>query len=488
MKQMFLDSLLHAAARILIRTVPVLLLLCAAVVCHPPCAGAEVRTITASGEYTMGEAETPLVAKERAAVQAMRAASEQAGLYLESVTEVKNLQLTQDEIKVLTAAVLEVLDKKYVYRATETGGMHFTCTVTARVDTAGVEQMKNRARDRQAADDLKKISDDYDKTLRENEELKKQLAAARSEGERKAVETAVARNEQTFTAVQWFEKGNEFANRRAFDSAIEAYTKAVTLDPRYARAYNNRGTVYADKGQYKTAVTDYDRAIALDANSAFAYNNRGIAYADTGRFEQALGDFDMAVRLDPRDAQTYYNRGSAYFNMGRIDLALADFDKAVGMEPRRSEFFVNRGLAHAARGDTVRALADYERAIGLDAGNAFAYNNRGNIYAGQNLTDKALADYDRALSIDPRYARAYYNRGNLYLNSKRPEQAVADYDRAIAIEPRYASAHFNKAMACEDMGRRHDALIAYKAFLQCAPANYDQEIAYARQQINLLQR
>ena len=488
MKQMFRDSLLHAAARILIRTVPVLLLLCAAVVCHPPCAGAEVRTITASGEYTMGEAETPLVAKERAAVQAMRTASEQAGLYLESVTEVKNLQLTQDEIKVLTAAVLEVLDKKYVYRAIETGGMHFTCTVTARIDTAGVEQMKNRARDRQAADDLKKISDAYDKTLRENEELKKQLAAARSEGDRKAVETAVARNEQTFTAVQWFEKGNDFANRRAFDSAIEAYTKAITLDPRYARAYNNRGTVYADKGQYETAVTDYDRAIALDAASAFAYNNRGIAYAETGRFEQALGDFDMAVRLDPRDAQTYYNRGSAYFNMGRIDLALADFDRAVGLDARRSEFFVNRGLAHAARGDAVRALADYERAIGLDAGNAFAYNNRGNVYAGQNLTDKALADYDRALSIDPRYARAYYNRGNLYLNSKRPEQAVADYDRAIAIEPRYASAHFNKAMACEDMGRRHDALMAYQAFLQCAPADYDQEIAYARQQINLLQR
>lgn len=454
MRKMFRDSSLYAAARILTRAWPVLLLLCAANLCLPACAGAEVRTITASGEYTMGEAETPLVAKERAAVQAMRTASEQAGLYLESATEVKNLQLTQDEIKVLTAAVLEVLDKKYVYRATETGGMHFTCTVTARIDTAGVEQMKNRARDRQAADDLKKIRDDYDKTLRENEELKKQLAAARSEGERKAVETAVARNEQTFTAVQWFEKGNDFANRRDFDSAIEAYTKAITLDHRYARAYNNRGTVYADKGQYETAVTDYDRAIALDAASAFAYNNRGIAYAETGRFEQALADFEMAVRLDPRDAQTYYNRGSAYFNMGRIDLALADFDRAVGMDARRGEFFVNRGLAHAARGDDT----------------------------------KALADYDRALSIDPRYARAYYNRGNLYLNSKRPMQAVADYDRAIAIEPRYASAHFNKAMACEDMGRRHDALMAYQAFLQCAPADYDQEIAYARQQINLLQR
>ena len=75
----------------------------------------------------MGEAETPLVAKERAAEQAMRAAAEQAGVYLESLTEVQNMRLVRDEITVLTATVLAVVDKKYSQRSVDTGGMHFTC-------------------------------------------------------------------------------------------------------------------------------------------------------------------------------------------------------------------------------------------------------------------------------------------------------------------------------------------------------------------------
>ena len=57
-------------------------------------------------------------------------------------------------------------------------------------------------------------------------------------------------------------------------------TKAIRLDPQYAKAYNNRGLGYAELKQYERAIGDYDEAIRLDPKEARAYNNRGLGYAE----------------------------------------------------------------------------------------------------------------------------------------------------------------------------------------------------------------
>ncbi len=53
-------------------------------------ASAEIRTISATGEYRMGDNDTRTDAKRLALLDAKRLALEQAGTYIESITEVKN--------------------------------------------------------------------------------------------------------------------------------------------------------------------------------------------------------------------------------------------------------------------------------------------------------------------------------------------------------------------------------------------------------------
>ena len=67
-------------------------------VADPMAAFAEVRVIEADGYYIMGDGpeENAAVAKERARADARRAASEQAGLYVAGMTEVKKGKLTRD--------------------------------------------------------------------------------------------------------------------------------------------------------------------------------------------------------------------------------------------------------------------------------------------------------------------------------------------------------------------------------------------------------
>ena len=65
-------------------------------------------TIYASYKYSMGDNDTKNDAKRICFIEAKRLAIEKAGTYIESSTEVKNFQLTRDEIRTFAGAIVKV--------------------------------------------------------------------------------------------------------------------------------------------------------------------------------------------------------------------------------------------------------------------------------------------------------------------------------------------------------------------------------------------
>lgn len=65
-------------------------------------------SVFASYKYTMGDNDTKNDAKRICFLEAKRLAIEKAGTYIESSTEVKNFQLTRDEIKTFAGAIVKV--------------------------------------------------------------------------------------------------------------------------------------------------------------------------------------------------------------------------------------------------------------------------------------------------------------------------------------------------------------------------------------------
>ena len=70
-----------------------------------------LRTVIATGEYRMEDHDTRMDATRMAVEAAKRQALEQVATYLESVTEVKDLDLTRDEIRTYTAGIVTVLSQ-----------------------------------------------------------------------------------------------------------------------------------------------------------------------------------------------------------------------------------------------------------------------------------------------------------------------------------------------------------------------------------------
>lgn len=141
-------------------------------------AWAEIRTITAEGEYRLGDRDTKEDGIRLAIEQAKRNALDQVASYLESVTTVKDLDVTQDEIRSYTAGVVVILDHRIKLRLDDQTVV-IQAALTGRVDTDEVIQALAAVKHHEEARaELSAIKQELDQLHQELDAANKALAAA----------------------------------------------------------------------------------------------------------------------------------------------------------------------------------------------------------------------------------------------------------------------------------------------------------------------
>jgi tetratricopeptide (TPR) repeat protein len=115
------------------------------------------------------------------------------------------------------------------------------------------------------------------------------------------------------TADEYFAKGVSLEEDPVSqDEAIDAYLKAVELDPEHAAAYINLGTLHYNRRDYRQAESFYRKAIEVDAKYALAYFDLGNVLDETGRLPDAIWAYKHAIGLAPTYADAHYNLALAY--------------------------------------------------------------------------------------------------------------------------------------------------------------------------------
>jgi hypothetical protein len=65
------------------------------------------------------------------------------------------------------------------------------------------------------------------------------------------------------SANDWFDKGIALYNQGKYDQAIQAYDKAIEINPQYAEAWNNKGIALNTQGNYDDGIKAHDKARKL---------------------------------------------------------------------------------------------------------------------------------------------------------------------------------------------------------------------------------
>ncbi len=91
------------------------------------------------------------------------------------------------------------------------------------------------------------------------------------------------------------DEGDELYEQGRLDEAIDKYTEAIRIEPRWEGPYCKRGTAYYDLGQFDLAIADFNEAIRLDPWGEEGYYGRGFVYAAQGRKAEAIADFEKFI-------------------------------------------------------------------------------------------------------------------------------------------------------------------------------------------------
>jgi tetratricopeptide (TPR) repeat protein len=106
--------------------------------------------------------------------------------------------------------------------------------------------------------------------------------------------------------------------------------------PERARAAHRRGLARQELGDAANAMDDFTQAIELDPKFAVAYVSRGAVFLELYEPDRAIADLNEAIKLEPKLAIAYDRRGMGYGYAGDPTSAVKDFDTAIGLVRRFS--------------------------------------------------------------------------------------------------------------------------------------------------------
>ena len=237
-------------------------------------------------------------------------------------------------------------------------------------------------------------------------------------------------NNDSTSAQQYADKGYALNELMRYNDAIEAFDKAISIDPSQALYYRGKGYALNGLMRYNDAIEAFDKAISIDPGQAWDYDKKGYALNGLKRYNDAIEAFDKAISIDPGQAQYYRNKGYALITLMRYNDAIKVFDKAISIDPGLAWDYDNKGYALNGLKRYNDAIEVFDKAISIDPGQAQYYRNKG--YALNKLMryNDAIEVFDKAISIDPGQAQYYNGKGYALQQLGRSDEAKAAYDKA----------------------------------------------------------
>ncbi len=148
-------------------------------------------------------------------------------------------------------------------------------------------------------------------------------------GERVRVIAGPGRN-----ADDWLATALEYeAEGKTRAEAIDAYDRALCVDPRRPEALINCGTLYYEEGNLEKAADYFRRALAQDAENALAHFNLGSVLEEVGEVEVARQHLRQAVRLQPNYPDAHYNLAFVCERLGAYAEAQQHWQAYLRLDP-----------------------------------------------------------------------------------------------------------------------------------------------------------
>ena len=221
------------------------------------------------------------------------------------------------------------------------------------------------------------------------------------------------------------------------NQAIEAYQKAIEVDPDSAATYVALAQVQVFAGDYSGAQASAEKALLLSPNNSMAHAVRAWVQDFQGNSLEAEASIKRSLELDPNNGVAH-----AYYAEILIDQGPNNALRAAEESKVAQELAPNTLTTHRARGYVLEATANYEEAV-REYQAAVAIN--GNIpdlhlqlginYSALGIYDQAVQEFSSANALNPGDPMPDYLSSRTYATVGEYAKARQYAETAVKDEP-----------------------------------------------------
>jgi tetratricopeptide (TPR) repeat protein len=230
-----------------------------------------------------------------------------------------------------------------------------------------------------------------------------------------------------------------------YNAALDAFSKAIAINPFSAVPYFARGKMYLKYGEYEKARQDFEIILSIE-DSAQARLYMGVCYTGLGKSTDALIELSLAISASPKYAEAYAARGSLYLKLNEFGKALKDMDNAIKFDSKNLGHFFTKGQILLRMGRAEEALESFSHICENCGKKNFpdAFYGKGVALNNLKRYPEALESLNIAIKYNGKNHNIYHERYNVLLSLGDPKGAMGDYRRYIELKSK------NEMGACRE--------------------------------------
>ncbi len=233
----------------------------------------------------------------------------------------------------------------------------------------------------------------------------------------------------------------DYHKHENIDSAISAFNRALTLDPKYAQAYAALGEAYWLGYQEGQGGSDWMQKARLACNQAVAdapnlsdgYACLGGVYRGTGEYEKAVAQFQKATVLDPTSDDAFRGLADAYQKLNKPGEAEATYRQAIRLRPQYWAGYSWLGVFYWRQARYSDAAKMFQEVVTLAPDNFRGYSDLGAMYVAQARYQEAILQLEKSVSIRPT-VEAYDNLGTAYFTMRKFDDAARSFEEGVKLD------------------------------------------------------
>lgn len=293
----------------------------------------------------------------------------------------------------------------------------------------------------------------------------------------KAIDTCPKENTEDL-ATFYQNRAAAYEHLRKFSAVKADCTKALELNPRYAKALLRRARALEQIGDLEAALED---ATAACIYESFC-NQTSLAMADKilGKLgkqhvqenlankkfimpsKHFLKTYIMSFPNDPVFTRLQHPENiPRFFNKPLEALKNEEYDDIIPLcteiikssefntlPSSKMEVLLLRATFHLLLGQHDDSMIDFNSILNSEETSKDVKVNalikRATLYMQLDMAHMAFKDFELAINTNPNYGDIYHHRGQVYLLLNRIDEAKSDYDKAVQYYPDFGVAYVQK--------------------------------------------